>query len=452
MSRTILSLFFCCASFIAFSQTTSSYFREPSFFSLPIEIPIGLIEKTINRQLGNIIYDDDSYTRPTADDLKLKVYKRETITAFGKGEEISFKIPLKIWGQARWKACQVCPEVEKQTIFDIDVFLLSRVDVLPDYSFKLNTRSDGFEWKRKPEVSFGFINIDISAILEKTIQEQLTSITRDIDREINHSLSLRSHVQNLWNLGEEVFLIDDSTNTWLRLNPKAVYLSPVKCDVSTIYLTLGLESFVETFIGSKPISALKTKLPDLILTQAEARTISLNAIANLSFEEATRLAALSSIGLTFGDKKRKAIITDILIQGKNGMALIDVQLDGKWKGLLKIAGKPVYNSDSNELRFSDLQVDLKSKNVLLKAAKWLSADAITRKLEESLVFSFDEDVKIVKSTLDSRFTNYAYQDIFQIKGKLNAFHIQQVLVEDSGFVIILKANGMASLKLKKISF
>jgi len=451
--RSLLLLFFLVGTtFSVISQDQGLYQREPSFFSLPIEIPIGLIEKTVNAQLGNVIYDDNSYTRPTADDLKLKVYKRETIVIHGKGEELFIKIPLKIWGQVRWKACQVCPEMEKQTIFDIDVFLRSRVDVLPDYSFKLRTQSDGFEWKRKPEISFGFININISHILEKTIQDQLKSIASDIDYQVNQTLALRSHVQSLWNLGEEIFLVDDSTNTWLRLNPHAVYFSPVRCDAAVIHLTLGVESFVETFIGSKPTNFLKTKLPDLILSQGTNRKISLNAIAHLSFEEATRLAKLSSLGLSFGDKKRKAIITDISVRGKEEFVLVDVKLEGKWNGLLQISGKPEYSSASNELRFSNLEFDLKSRNLLLKAAKWLSADAIARKLQEALVFSFEQDVISVKNKLDARFSNYTYQDVFTIKGNLHEFKVQQLIVSESGFVIILNAEGNAVLKLKSISF
>lgn len=444
-----------CVTLIAqqsHAQSILRYEREPSFFSLPIEVPLALIEKKINDKMGSVLYTDDSYSKPTADDIKVKVYKNGNITALGKNDELFFKIPLKIWGQGRWQACGVCPEMEKQTIFDIEVFLRSKVEVTKDYAFKLTTVSDGFDWKKKPEISVGFVNVDISKVLEKTIQDQLKDIAKEIDKQVNSTLELRSHVQNIWNLGEDVFLIDDSTQTWLRMEPKSVFLSPVLCDIKQIKLTLGIEAFVETFMGVKPKENLKTRLPDLIITSAAPKNISFNTIAELPFEEATRLAKASCIGLTFGDKKRKVTITDIVIDGKDDQTIISAWIDGKIKGKLTITGKPIYQPITNELSFSQLRFDLESKNVLVKATKWLASETIAKKLEQALVFSFDAEVKSVKDQLDNKLKNYAYQDMFSVQGRLNEFQVKDVLVDEHRFVIILKADGKATLKLTNIDF
>lgn len=435
-----------------YGQTSLKYEREPSFFSLPVEVPLALIEKKINDKMGAVLYSDDSYSKPTTDDIKVKVYKNGSITALGKSDELFFKIPLKIWGQGRWQACGVCPEMEKQTVFDIEVYLRSKVEVTKDYAFKLTTVSDGFDWKKKPEISVGFVNVDISKVLEKTIQDQLKEIAKEIDKQVNSTLELRSQVQSIWNLGEAVFLIDDSSKTWLRMEPKSVFLSPVACDLKNIKLTLGIEAFVETFIGSKPIENLKSRLPDLIITSAAPRNISFNAIAELSFEEATRLAKIGCIGLTFGDKKRKITITDIAIDGNEDQSIISVWVDGKINGKLTIIGKPVYQSSSNELRFTELRFDLESKNLLVKAAKWLASETIAKKMEQALVFSFDAEVKSMKEQLDNRLKNYAYENLFSVQGRINEFQVKEVIVDNKKFVIILNAVGKAVLTLTNIDF
>jgi hypothetical protein len=454
VSVKVFSILLCALlwSNFTFAQNPLRYEREPSFFSLPIEVPLALIEKKINDIMGSVLYTDDSYLKPTADDIKVKVYKNGNITALGKNDELFFKIPLKIWGQGRWQACGVCPEMEKQTIFDIEVFLRSKVEVTKDYAFKLTTVSDGFDWKKKPEISVGFVNVDISKVLEKTIQDQLKDIAKEIDKQVNSTLELRSHVQNIWNLGEDVFLIDDSTQTWLRMEPKSVFLSPVICDIKQIKLTLGIEAFVETFMGVKPKENLKTRLPDLIITTASPKNISFNTIAELPFEEATRLAKASCIGLSFGDKKRKVTITDIAIDGKDDESMITVWIEGKIKGKLTVIGKPVYSSDINELRFSQLRFDLESKNLLVKATKWLASETIAKKLEQALVFSFDAEVKSVKEQLDSKLKNYAYQNLFTVQGRINDFKVKEVLVGEKKFVIILNADGKAALTLTNIDF
>ena len=426
--------------------------REPSFISLPVEIPIELVNKKINDKMGYVLYSDESYTRPTADDLKLKVYKNAAITTTGSGDVLNFKIPLKIWAQARWQACSVCPELERQTIFDIDVFLRSKVEVTKDYAFRLTTSSDGFEWKKKPEVSIGPVDINISRVVEKSINDQLKEIARDIDRQVNTAMDLKSQVQNIWNMSEDVYLIDDTTQTWLRLEPKSVYLTPINCDNQNIKLTLGIESFIDTYIGEKPKENLKTRLPDLIVSASQARTIAINAVTELPFTEATRIAKIACNGLSFGEGKKKTTIRDISISGKDDLASIWVMLDGKFKGKVTILGKPVYNSETNQLSFENLQFDLESKNLLMKAAKWLASESVAKKLQQQLVFSYKNEVEGLKSDFDQRLSDYRFRDWFVMKGKLNDFKVKKVSVDESRFLILLKAEGKASLTLTNLAF
>lgn len=52
-----------------YSTSQKKVEKEHSFISIPIELPVQLIEDKINASFKGEIYTDDSYTKPTADDL-----------------------------------------------------------------------------------------------------------------------------------------------------------------------------------------------------------------------------------------------------------------------------------------------------------------------------------------------------------------------------------------------
>jgi hypothetical protein len=137
-----------------YAASKKVFVRELSVINLPVEIPLKTLEDQVNKKMGNLIYEDQSYTSPSVDDLKLIVLKKRPITVGISGTDLLFTIPLNIWGKGRWEACSFCPTVEKETSFDVDVYLKSKVEIQKDYQFRVTTSSGGFEWKSKPDFSW----------------------------------------------------------------------------------------------------------------------------------------------------------------------------------------------------------------------------------------------------------------------------------------------------------
>lgn len=377
---------------------------------------------------------------------------RERILLRATNEIIQYTIPLKIWGQGRWKVCEFCPELEKQTIFDVDVFMKSSIEVQKDYKINSITNSDGFTWKSIPKISFGPFNISIASIVEKAIAEQLLSVSKEIDYNINKQADLRSQVNDIWMIVQEPYQIDDESNTWMGIEPIAFYLSPITSSKNVMNINLSFESIMETRYGGKPKIKEKRKLPDLQFTQRKSEDFTVNIVSSLSFYDAGILAGMSAKGMELNYKNKKIIINDLEIFGKGELAYIRVGFEGSAKGQMYLYGKPRFDSENNIFYFENLDFDIKIRNLLLKTANWLANDLIKKSLKERLRFSFEEEINSMRSSLSDLLKEYKYENLFVLNGQLKAFKVKDIIVAEDRFDIMLFAEGNAKVVLTNLGF
>ena len=86
-------------------------------------------------------------------------------------------------------------------------------------------------------------------------------------------------------------------------------------------------------------------------------------------------------------KNRKIIIDSIKFIGADGKRmLVELNFYGFRKGKLFFSAQPILDADKQLIKLVDIQMDVKTKDVLLKTAKWLLNDQISRKIEEKSVF------------------------------------------------------------------
>ena len=452
----ILQLFSACKTIQPeephYETSKKQFTRSVSFVNIPLEIPLQVIENKINTQFKGVIYDDDSYTRPTADDIKIRVYQNNRIGVAAVGNELKFSIPLKIWAEGRYDPCTFCPAIEKQTVFDVEVYLRSKVEIMKNFKFQISTISDGFEWKSQPKISIGPINIPITRLLESVIDKQLQEVTKEIDSNVNGLIDLRSHIESLWSLAQEPILLDDTTQTWLKAEPKALLLAPITSNQTALSILLGLETYLETFTGNKPLLKDKKPLPDLRPANRSAQDFSIQIRSELSFEAATAIAKKQLVGQAFHFKKKTIRVDDIQIYGKGDLAYVKVVMSGSLKGALFLSGIPTFNSQTNELSIEQLDYDLQSKNVLVKAGSWLLNGALQKQLQQHMRFSFDKEITSIWDDLSNRIKKTKYKNVLTLKGNLKEFKVHDVYMSEDHFDIVLDAQGNAKIMFDSADF
>ena len=323
---------------------------------------------------------------------------------------------------------------------------------MKDYKFKINTVSDGFEWKTQPTISIGPINIPISRLLESVIDKQLQTVTKEIDSNVNGLIDLRDQIGSLWNLAQDPFLLDDSTQTWLKAEPKALLLAPITSNHSSLSIVLGLETYLETYTGKMPSLKEKKPLPDLRPANRAAQDFSIQIRSELSFEAATAIAKKQLVGEEFHFKKKVVRVDDVQIYGKGDLAYVKVIMSGSLKGELFLSGIPTFNSQTNELSIEQLDYDLHSRSVLVKAGSWLLNGTLQKQLQQNMVFSFDKEISSIRNDLSNRIKKTKYKNLLTIKGNLKEFKVRDVYMAENHFDIVLDAQGNAKIIFDSADF
>jgi hypothetical protein len=123
-------------------------------------------------------------------------------------------------------------------------------------SFVLQRARVVLSGRSKPVISLGPLNIPIDRLIEGVLEKQIGAVTKEIDKQINGAVNLRAQVEDMWMLAQEPVLLDDSTNTWLRIEPERLFMAPVTGNKTLIKIPLGMEAYIETLTGAKPVMSL----------------------------------------------------------------------------------------------------------------------------------------------------------------------------------------------------
>src|SRR4029079_2111491 len=107
--------------------------------------------------------------------------------------------------------------------------------------------------------------------------------------------------------------------------------------------------------------------------------------------------------------KKHIIIQHTAVSGdENGNMNISVDFTGSFDGTAYFVSKPVYNPEKKTIEVQDLDYDLKTKNLLLKTAKWLFNKRIISELKSYTSFDltqyYDTATKAMNTWLNREWT------------------------------------------------
>jgi len=427
--------------------------KEQSIINLPIEIPMKALEAEINRQFSGLIYEDSSFDAPEKDDVMIKIWKTRNIKLQSYNEFLKYDVPIKIWANYRWQACDFCPKIVKETTFDIVVSFTSKLKVQPDWKFTTQTIPSGFVFESTPKLDFGIVSIPITTIVEPIVKEQLTDVTKTIDKKVAASFDFSKQIDSVWQVMHEPHLIDSSYNTWLKMTPSEVFLSPIKGNNERIKFVVGFKGLFEIIIGSKPQDIHYSKLPLIEYSDKPEKDFNFFIESFIDFESATQIARKhikdTVLELT-GNKSVK--IDDISFVGMGNKVYTKVDLSKSINGTIYFIGTPAYDKEKSLIYFKDFDFDLKTKNKLFKSADWLLHGALKNKIEKEFNYSMADNLKSAKATITDLLSNYEFDNLFTLKGKLEHLDIYDIIVEESGLRIIINSSGKSEIRFNSLKF
>jgi len=427
--------------------------KVQSIINLPIEIPIIALEKEINRQFNGLIYEDTSFNVPEKDDVMVRIWKTRNIKIQGYNEFLKFDVPIKIWANYRWQACNICPEFEKETTFNIVVSFTSKLKVQPDWKFTTQTIPSGLVFESTPKLDFGIVSIPITSIVEPIVKEQLADVTKTIDKKVAVNFDFSKQIDSVWHVMHEPHLIDSAYNAWLKITPSDVFLSPIKGNNERIKVVVGFKGLFEIIIGNKPQKSNDTNLPQIKYVENPEKDFNFFIESFIDFESATQIARKHLKDTVLELSLKKSVkIDDISFVGMGNKVYTKVVLSKSINGTIYFIGTPAYDKATSLIYFKDFDFDLKTKNTLFKSADWLLHGALKNKIEKEFNYSMADELKTTKSTVSDLLSNYNFNNLFTLKGTLENLDIYDIIVEETGLRIIINSKGKSYMKIKSLEF
>jgi Domain of unknown function (DUF4403) len=433
------------------SQVQIQNEKHKSVVSIPVDIALEDIAKQINSQVNGLIYEDNSYTDDNNDQFKTKVWKRAPIRVEARDSLLYYVVPLKIWAEKGYSLNILGKTLAgyQDTEFAIDLKFMTSFGIEPDWKVKTKTASAGFDWVTKPVIKVSGIDIPITSIVSRKLNQNLGALSKAIDDNIRQNLDLKPYIQQAWNMIREPRLLSEEYRTWLLITPSQILMTPFVLKPDGLKANIGLQGFTQTLTGEKPTVAPLPILP-LTISNKITQGFVIGIISNIPYKEATALASTKFVGQKFDFKESKYQIevTNIEIYGQNDKLVIVAGVKGSLKGTIYLKGVPIFDPNTRKLSLKNVDFDLETRNLLFKTASWLLQSRFAKEIEEQFAFEMGSQLDEMQTEIQKLLTNHVISKGITLNGKLIGLSPDQVYLTPEALLAVTFAKGDLQVKIK----
>ena len=413
---------------------------------MPVKIPLSEIGNVINASVQNLIFEDKSFTDNNNDQFKVKVWKTRAIRLVGGTQQnLLIEVPLKIWAEKGIGTLGIYSY--QNTTFEMVMYFNTQLTFNNNWTMTTKTSPMGFKWVTKPVLDFGKIKVPITSLVETSLKQQQAEFSKTIDEMMISQLNFQNYAVMAWNQFSQPFNISEDYNTWLKITPVSVNISPLVFYGNQIEANIGIDTFSETFTGKKPPSTVPIKtIANFNSVQSLPQKFLLQTTANIPFNQATKIAESMFLGkeFDFREGRSKIKITSVNVYGEENRIMIEAATEGTIDGVSYISGIPVYDDVKRKIVLTDTKFKLKTKNVLQKTATLLFQGKIVKMIEDEYGIPTAELEDSSKKSIEETFNKEYYRGL-KMQGKVYKLKPSQILLSPVGITAIIDTE--AQLKL-----
>lgn len=428
-----------------------------SSLTVSAEIPVAELERLINKELSGLLYEDNSYEDDNNDNFKAKVWKDGLIKVQALGNHFLFDIPLKIWASAgyKFKPFGYTLEGYRDTEFKMRIWLISEVSFSPDWHLVTKTRIDSYDWVTEPTISVAGFSLPIKGMVSRLLNRNADKITKAIDEQVRENFQIRDQVEKTWIIAQEPQLLSEEFHTWLVTTPETIEARLPDARDGMMNIQVSIKGSTQTIISRiSPVRSKIVKLPPLKIVDNLPQFFQVGLVSSIGYQDASQMAEEYFKGKTFdfSGGRYKIRIKKINLYGQNESLIIHASLSGSINGDIYLRGIPRYDPESRSVHLDDLQYDLNTRNVLIKAANWLLHGKLLKMMREAMVFPIGEQLDSLVDTLRGTLSSYAVADGIVLKGTLDQATPDKVYLTPEKMYTVIQASGKLDLHVEKLSY
>lgn len=449
-------IFTACKTTLQVEKPVESYLPSelaPAISEIPLKIDIDIkkLEKSINKSMTGLLFEGKQLNNQGLD---VKVWKAGDFSFQVTDNVIEYKVPLKIWSKFGWTVSKFGLSVgdHYEANGTISLSYKTTINIDKNWQMKSKTVSTGYQWIETPRINVVGINVPVSPIANYALGRFDKLITDEIDKAMAETADIKKYVSLIWSLVQEPFQLSEDYNTWVRITPTDIYMTPFKSVGQKLNLGLSLYARIESFVGVKPAQLKSIPLPEFKYVQRPPQQFNINLAADATFEKISELAKQQLLNRTFTEGKNKITITDLAVFGSEGKAIFMAEVTGSVKGKIYFNGNLVYDPDKKAITVQNPAFDLKTQNALLKSANWLLHGVILNKIAPYLTYSVSEDLESMKAEVNKMLQNYDVYTGVKLNGNLNDLKVMNLNIVPGAIRVVANARGNLNLMVDEISF
>ena len=421
----------------------------PSLINVPLRMRTRVVEDMLNAQLSGQLYACDTLALGVVKPVKVKVWKGDSIKITLEGDELRYRVPLRIWLQFSFTVGAFgLSHTEYQ---DVEATLAltfhSRIFVKNDWKVVTMTQPDGYEWISDPVIKVRFLTIPIKPIADLILSSQQKNFSDMIDKGINNVLNIKKLLLPVWSQIQDPILLSKDPQLWLRLTPQAVYMTQLEGAEGVIKSSVGIRSVAETFFAEQPNCKKQDSLPGFNVPGAVDSSFVLNLYSEMSYEAAGDMLRGFLAGRSFKAGRKEVIVEDVAIAGQQGYAVISLDLVGSYRGRVYVYGRPQFDSATSTVSIEDLDFDISTKNVAHKAADWLLHGIVISKVKPFLKFPLKEKLLESQLMVQKMLCHSELSKNIFITGSIDSLSVGGVRLTDRAIQAIVFARGSLLLSI-----
>jgi len=389
-----------------------------------VEIPVRLhrlqFQDDLNRQMGDTLFAD---RKADGDNLEVIARKASDIQLQISGQDILYKVPLDLWIRKKTRLANL------EGAGALTLNFKTRYQITADWTLDTHTELVDFQWTKRPVLKTALVDIPLQFVADIVIKNSRRKLTAAIDEQVKANFDLRKEIESAWAMLHEPFQLSEEYDTWMLMRPNSIYMTPFQSSGDTIYSVIGLESELTVVVGQSPAPMPLGFLPPMQWRKEERKGFNLMLQADIPFVEAERMARENMVGQRFEQgKKRYVVVRDVKLFRQGEQLAVQTHLSGSYNGAVNLLGTPRYNASKQKIELQDLDVELKTKNLLHKTLGWLFKGVFKNEIRKSLDEYLNYYLDNAKKSLQEELQHVEIAPGVFLKGQVSRLNVDEVFL------------------------
>ncbi len=302
----------------------------------------------------------------------------------------------------------------------LEMVFISHLNVDTLWNLKTNTAIAHYRWLTRPRLDAGFL-IPIERISNWILDKYKSEIEENIDMTVRESISLRNRMINNMKIFGKPIPVSQSVGGWLQIIPEIAYISGSK---RTYDWTLGKVYFRarNSYFSYKPSINHTKYLPPVFIEDNLSDTSVIRLSTELTMGDLSKQVNRNFEGRSFYEGDKYITIQDVVISNDQEKISATIKVSGSFNGTILVSGTPAYDTLNNKVYAKNIDISMRTRNVLHKAASWIGKGKMKKSLEATLVFSLDDSITYLQQAINNQVNSI--QDEYGLKVLANIGSVQ----------------------------